>query len=371
MTMRESGLVKLRVVSCDPAQSHGQSIQVQVRVRSAVIFGGTGFIGVFFAIHLLEQGEADRVFLVDLEPLEQKSSTFRRAIAAREPRIEFVQGDVRQDLAWLQVPGEVWLVANFAAVHREPGHEQHEYYETNLPGAENVCRWAEQVGCERIIFTSSISPYGPTEEAKDERTIPTPATAYGGSKLAAEKIHMTWQARDDANRRLVIVRPGVVFGPGEGGNVSRLIKAVLHRYFFYMGNRRTRKAGVYVKELCAAMLWVLRTQPDRREHVSLFNMTMNPGPSIEEYVDAVCEVAHVRRTIPGVPYGLLLAVGYCIDVLARPLGVSHPFSPVRIRKLVRSNNIVPTFLAENGYPFRYSLATALRDWRESCPEEWT
>ena len=45
-------------------------------------------------------------------------------------------------------------------------------------------------------------------------------------------------------RKLLIVRPGVVFGPGEGGNVSRLIKAVIKRYFIYIGNRKTRKAGV-------------------------------------------------------------------------------------------------------------------------------
>lgn len=55
----------------------------------------------------------------------------------------------------------------------------------------------------------------------------------------------------------MIARPGAVFGPDERGNVSRLIKAVFGRYFFYMGNRDTRKAGTYVKELCNAMLWVL------------------------------------------------------------------------------------------------------------------
>ncbi|TRZ67277.1 MAG: hypothetical protein D4R98_04450 [Comamonadaceae bacterium] len=44
------------------------------------------------------------------------------------------------------------LVANFAAVHREPGHEDWEYYETNLYGAENVCAWAESVGCKHLFY---------------------------------------------------------------------------------------------------------------------------------------------------------------------------------------------------------------------------
>jgi hypothetical protein len=118
------------------------------------------------------------------------------------------------------------------------------------------------------------------------------------------------------------------------------------------------------------MWWVLNRQTTSGEHVSLFNMSMSPGPSIEEYVNVVCKVAGVQRFVPGVPYRLLLTVAYLIDSIARPLGIKHPFSPVRIRKLVRSNNILPNYLVENGYEYRYTLESALTDWRESCLEEW-
>ncbi|MNB99107.1 UDP-glucose 4-epimerase [compost metagenome] len=335
----------------------------------ATIFGGTGFIGSFLAKLLLENPQIRKVYLFDIEPTDNKTSNFRKNLISSNPRIEVITGDVRNSIEW--IPDEpIVLIANFAAVHREPGHEDFEYYETNLLGAENVCAWAEKVGCKRIIFTSSISPYGPSEEVRDERSLPVPLTAYGGSKLAAEKIHQIWQARDAATRQLVIARPGVVFGPGEGGNVSRLIKAVLHHYFFYMGNQDTRKAGIYVKELCNAMLWVLERQSQTGEHVSLFNMSMNPGPSIKEYVDAVCKVAGISRRIPGIPYPLLLTAAYGIDLIARPLGIKHPFSPVRIRKLVRSNNILPAWLVENSYPYQYNLESAFADWKKECPEEW-
>lgn len=339
-------------------------------MNSTVIFGGTGFIGTFFAQYLLENGYADKIYLVDIEPIEDKSSNFRKRLIHQDSRIVFVKGDVRHSLEWFTPSEAVTLVANFAAVHREPGHADPEYYQTNLLGAENVCAWAEKMKCNNIIFTSSISPYGPSEKSKDEKSLPSPVTAYGGSKLAAEKIHLIWQARDKSNRHLVIVRPGVVFGPGEGGNVSRLIKAVLNRYFLYMGNQNTRKAGVYVKELCHAMWWVLQRQPASGEHVSLFNMSMNPGPSIQDYVNTVCTVAGVKRFFPGVPYRLLLIIAYSIDAVSRPLGIKHPFSPVRIHKLVRSNNILPNYLVENGYEYRYTLETAFSDWHKSCPEEW-
>lgn len=336
----------------------------------AVIFGGTGFIGSFFAAQLVATGRFATVYLFDIEPLSGKKSDYRKRMLSALPGVSVIIGDVRKPIEWR--PAEsVGLIANFAAVHREPGHENYEYYETNLLGAENVCAWAVQVGCRDVIFTSSISPYGPSEHEKDESSLPVPATAYGGSKLAAEKIHMVWQAAKVDDRYLTIVRPGVVFGPGEGGNVSRLIKAVLHGYFFYMGNRNTRKAGTYVKELCLAMLWVLDRQKQSGEHVALFNMSMNPGPSIAEYVKSVCVVSNVNRFVPSVPYIFLLTVSMLIELLAKPLGISHPFSPVRIRKLVNSNNILPRYLERNHYPYTYTLDTAFRDWMQTCPEEWS
>ena len=335
---------------------------------NAVIFGGSGFIGSFFARHLVEANGFEKVYLYDRELISTKAFAFRRKMIQRFPQIEMIEGDVRKPIEWAPV-GSMDLIANFAAVHREPGHEGYEYYECNLLGAENVCEWADRVGCGTIIFSSSIAPYGPSESVRDERSLPTPTTAYGGSKLVAEKIHQMWQARE-ATRQLVIVRPGVVFGPGEGGNVSRLIKAVRNRYFVYMGNRETRKAGIYIKELCRAMMWVLNSEKAKSDGVSLFNMSMNPGPSIEDYVVSIARVAKISVYIPRVPSTLLLIIAHVIDVIAKPLGVIHPFSPVRIKKLIRSNNIIPTYLVENGYEYKYSLDEAFADWKIECPEEW-
>jgi len=316
-----------------------------------------------FSQYLLDRNLVDQIFLVDIKPISP-------SITCDLTKVFFVEADVRYPIDSTYLPVDVDFIANFAAIHREPGHNDFEYFNTNLLGAENICNFADRIACKNLFFTSSIAPYGVSEASKDEKTLPIPVTAYGASKLVAEKIHQIWQAKDINNRRLVIVRPGVVFGPGEGGNVSRLINAVIHRYFFFMGNESTRKAGVYVKELCNAMWWVMQGQMKNEETVSLFNMSMNPGPSIGEYVKAVCRTQGIKRFVPTVPYKALMGVAYVIDALARPLGIKHPFSPVRIRKLVRSNNIIPSYLVEHGYQFQYSLESAFADWKKCCPEEW-
>lgn len=333
--------------------------------KIAVIFGGTGFIGRHMAVHILDNNFVDKVVAADIVGLDELVCTNRMKELFASEKWVHVKCDVRQSIE-LNIPEEITCIYNFAAIHREPGHAPHEYYETNLPGAENVCAWAEAVNCEVIIFSSSISPYGPTEIPKDESSITTPSTAYGCSKLVAEKIHCVWQSRKVDNRRLIILRPGVVFGPGEGGNVSRLIKAVLHGYFVYTGNQQTRKSGIYVKELCDATTWM----QGHKESVVLFNMSMNPGPTIEDYVSAILRVSGNSRWIPTIPYELVYLGACVLDPVLRLLNISNSLSPVRVKKLIASNNILPKRLESLGYKYNYDLDAAFKEWQIEMPSDW-
>ena len=103
--------------------------------------------------------------------------------------VDYIRLDVRQKIDFDFEPTEKDIIFNFAAVHRTPGHKDYEYFETNIRGAENVIDFAEKYNIKKILFTSSIAPYGAAEELKTENTLPTPNTPYGISKLVAEKIH--------------------------------------------------------------------------------------------------------------------------------------------------------------------------------------
>ena len=340
-----------------------------IDANTYVIFGGTGFIGIHFTRYLLELGKTKDIFLVDIKPptLDEFPDLIKHAI--RNGNVQFVKSDVRKPINASELPTQADIIINLAAIHREPGHEPREYFETNILGAENVCNWAEKVKCNTIVFTSSISPYGPSEKPKTEKSLPEPLTPYGSSKLIAEKIHQLWQKGDSA-RKLLIVRPGVVFGPGEGGNVTRLVKAVLGRYFIYMGNKNKIKAGGYVKELCHSIDWMLSFMEEKKRNFLLYNFSLNPPPTVEDYVSTICEVAGVKRRFPSLPYPLLNFAAFLMSAFLKPFNISHPFSPVRIKKLVRSNNIIPEFLIQNGYQFHYTLKEAQEDWKKEKPSDW-
>ena len=184
------------------------------------ITGGTGFIGTHLTNLLSEIYPEATIYNLDIVkpgiPLPTVKNYQPALKAGQKLASQFIYCDVRKPIELegvVATPDDV--IFNFAAVHRTPGHPDHEYFETNIRGAENVCEFAERHGIRKIVFTSSIAPYGAAEELKEETTLPTPNTPYGISKLVAEKIHQIWQARDAGNRQLTIVRPGVVFGKGE------------------------------------------------------------------------------------------------------------------------------------------------------------
>lgn len=187
-----------------------------------IIFGGSGFIGTHL-IHLLKDEclkPGDKYTIWILLCLEKKVLYLE---SQKNEGVEYIRLDVRQAIEFDFEPTKDDIIFNLAAVHRTPGHPDHAYFETNIRGAENVTAFAEKHNIKKILFTSSIAPYGAAEELKTEKTLPTPNTPYGISKLVAEKIHQMWQVKDE-KRELTIVRPGIVYGKGEHGNMTRLYK---------------------------------------------------------------------------------------------------------------------------------------------------
>jgi GlcNAc-P-P-Und epimerase len=338
-------------------------------MKTVVLFGGTGFIGTHLAQHLLGADLAEQVVLVDLNEPRRMVCTQGLQSALQSGRAVFVKHDVRRPVPLGLLPDRADLIFNLAAVHREPGHERHEYFETNLPGAENVCAYAGSIGCKTLVFTSSISPYGPSEEKKSEATPPAPETAYGESKLAAEKIHLEWQAALP-QRKLLILRPGVVFGPGEGGNVTRLVRSLVRGYFVYLGNRETVKAAGYVKELSFAAMFGLDVLRQSPSSVLLLNFTMDPPPTMEQMVGAIVKTIGKARRPLSLPPWMMLAVSYPISGIESVTGIKLPINRVRIKKLIRSNNISPEGLRTLGYKYHYTLESAFADWKADLPGDF-
>lgn len=308
--------------------------------RTIIIFGGSGFIGRHYRKQFVQMGI--KVLSYDIVP-----------------DYESVFLDVRKPIDIPENFSENDVIINLAAVHRTPGHPDYEYFETNILGARDVCEFADRKGIRNIIFTSSIAPYGASEEMKEESTLPIPNTPYGVSKLVAEEINKTWAASDKKNK-LLILRPGVVFGHGENGNFTRLASAITKGLFFFPGRKDTIKACIYVKELVYQSWKLFETQ---KSNCETYNFAYYPSLTIEEISRQISDLLRKRNPSIIVP-GFLLKSG---AQLFRILGLSKMgIHPERVKKLMTSTNISGKKLKNDILKYKYSFEEALKDWYEDC-----
>ena len=328
-----------------------------------IIFGGSGFIGTHL-IHLLKAEcvkEGDEIY--DLDIVMPGEEGVVPGIVEKNEGVHYLRVDVRKPIKFKFTPTEDDIIFNLAAVHRTPGHKDKEYFETNIRGAENVTAFAEKYGINKILFTSSIAPYGAGEELKSESTLPTPNTPYGISKLVAEKIHIGWQGKDE-KRQLTILRPGIVYGKGEHGNMTRLYKGIKGHYYFYAGRKDTVKASIYVKELVRLMKY--RMIDNEFKGYDIINCTFEPAYKIEQICEAMKKATGLNRKIPKVNGKLLMGAAKVLGPIG---GKKVGIHPDRVKKLMVSTNISGKKLANMDYKFHYSIEETFKDWYKDCNKE--
>lgn len=318
-----------------------------------IIFGGSGFIGTHL-IHLLKETHpTDKIYCLDIVMPGEEGVV--PGVVEKNDGVVYERVDVRKKIEWDIETAPDDVVFNLAAVHRTPGHEDIEYFETNIRGAENVTEWCEEHNIKHVLFTSSIAPYGAAEELKRESTLPTPNTPYGISKLVAEKIHQGWADKNGA--QLVIVRPGIVYGKGEHGNMTRLYSAIKKHYFFYT-RKDTIKACIYVKELVNFFMWAIENGKN-----GVWNCTFEPAFNIEQICEAMKKATGMKGYIPSVNGKFLMGVAAVVGPLGGKVVGIHP---ARVKKLMISTNINGEKLRDSGYEWKYTLEGSFRDWFKDC-----
>ncbi len=321
-------------------------------MSSCIIFGGSGFVGTHLAEHFLKTERFDHIHLADIRPSPLDG----------RPGLSYSRTDVRQPIPANLISERPEWIFNLAAVHREPGHIRQEYFETNLSGAQNVCAWADAVGCDNMYFTSSISVYGPTDGPTDENHPIQPATPYGGSKYPAELLHEMWY-RARPGRRLLISRPGVLYGPGDPGNIMRMIKAIAKGYFAFPGSPRIYKSYGYIYGFIDSIEFVM----DSREKHFIYNYVETPTEPLMELVKNIKRFIGAKALVLPVPIWILKPLSHMVQAL---IGFRNPIHPVRVMKAATPTHIIPQALIDAGFEFQYDFEKSLWHWLAIAPEDF-
>ena len=301
-------------------------------MKKILLIGSSGFIGGFLKTNFSALG-------IDVFCADIKTDPYTNYLDIRKP--------IKTHQSFFDI---IFLLA---AIHREPGHIQSEFFDTNFFGAKNVANYATAINCNFIFFVSSISVYGPTNYPTDESVLPMPNSSYGVSKLAAELVLQGWQ-KESPNRRLIICRPGVVFGENDPGNIGRTIQAVRNGFFIYPGKKTIRKSYAYIKGLFESIVFTL----NRHENFILYNYVESETETLKGLCKAIAEEYKCSPPRFSAPISFLLFFAYLAQFFLRD---KNPFHPVRVHKAALPTHIIPKWLIDHNFPFKWNFRTALRD----------
>ena len=219
------------------------------------------------------------------------------------------------------------IVINLAAEHRDDVTPKSLYDDVNVTGAENVCNVCTKLGIKKIIFTSSVAVYGFAPLGTDETGKINYFNDYGRTKWLAEEEYRKWLVSDQENS-LTIIRPTVIFGEQNRGNVYNLLKQIACGKFLMVGNGKNVKSMAYVENVAAFIEYNLNNSSG--EH--LYNYIDKPDFDINTLVTEVNQILGKSKKLFHWPYWLGYLGGLCFDILAFILRRKLSISSIRVKK---------------------------------------
>jgi nucleoside-diphosphate-sugar epimerase len=315
-------------------------------MRNINVIGGSGFIGTRL-MHRLRINDSNLSKIIDKAPSKAFSDlvTMSDVRSVEQLRESITRGSV---------------IINLAAEHRDDVRPLSLYDDVNVGGAKNICIVAREKGVQIIIFTSSVAVYGFAPIGTDESGKIAPFNDYGRTKYEAEQVFKAWQAEAPEERTLVIIRPTVVFGEQNRGNVYNLLRQIASGRFVMVGHGENRKSMAYVENVAAFIEYSMSFKPG----VYIYNFIDKPDFTMNSLVMNVNQILGRSEKISfRLPFAMGYLIGKGFDLIAAITGKRFAISSIRVKKFC-ANSVYNTAIDKTGFvrpvPLEQALAQTVR-----------
>lgn len=304
------------------------------------VVGGSGFIGTRLCQRLHAAGRPFSI--VDIRTSRRFPEHSKLA-------------DVRDVDALTQAIEPGSIIVHLAAEHRDDVRPLALYDEVNTFGTANICEAARRQGVGTIVFTSSVAVYGFARIGTAEDGPINPFNDYGRTKYEAEGHLRSWQAEDVAYRTAAIVRPTVVFGEQNRGNVYNLLRQIASGRFRMVGKGENRKSLAYVENVAAFLEFCMGLPAG----IHVANYIDKPDFNMNELVQLVYRLLGRGDDLGWrIPVPLALAGGFAFDLYGRISGTKPAISSIRVRKFC-ADSVYASAAGSMGFEPPVALGDAL------------
>jgi UDP-glucose 4-epimerase len=323
-----------------------------------LITGAAGYIGSHFCVEALQEG-------YEVVALDNLCNSSRRSLQAVEQitqkTLTFVEGDIRDKecLAQLFAEHDILAVVHFAGLKAvgESNDKPLHYYDNNLGGTVALLEAMKDAGCERLVFSSSATVYGLSEQMPLQEDHPTGAiNPYGRTKLMIEEVLQDLHAGDPSWRISIL------------------------RYFNPVGAHSSGEIGESPNDIPNNLMpYIAQVAVGRRPELQVYgNDYPTPdGTGVRDYIHVVDLVRGHLRAIerldrqPGLSiHNLGTGQGYsvleAVAAFEKASGqtIAYQFAPRRAGDAAVSYGDPAKAKAELGWEAEYGLARMCEDvWR--------
>jgi nucleoside-diphosphate-sugar epimerase len=268
-----------------------------------LVTGSSGLLGGHVVELLSARGDRVRA-LVRRTSNRQHLQTF--------PNVEVFEGAIDRIEGLAEAMDGVDAIVHCAGVVKARSSD--EFFAVNVGGTSNVVQAARALKgkLRRFVHVSSLEAVGPSS---DGRPVPAdqenPVTAYGRSKLAAEKVVLA--AKDDLP--VTVLRPGAIYGPRDR-EILEAFRAIRLGLLPLIDHGRAKGMWIYATDCASACIRAVEAEvPSGRAYF----VDDGCGPIDQKQMLTDAEAALGRRAVvrSSLPVPVLMTVARGLEVFGR------------------------------------------------------
>jgi 2-alkyl-3-oxoalkanoate reductase len=267
-----------------------------------LVTGASGFVGRHVVDALRSQGDAVRALV------RTEASADQLCDAGTEVQV----GDVREPGVLVEAVRGVEVVYHCAAAVG-PAYSQREIHDISLAGARHLLEALRQQGSGRAVLLTSVNVLGtrPLDSATEDMPCRRSHDASADVKIDIEALAWDYERRQGVD--VTILRPGLIYGPGDRHNLPQMIRVLRRGKFAFIGSRDNIAPIVSIRDVVEAMLAAGRT-PQSRGRV--YHITDGSRTTIGQFIERLAELIGCPAPTKVLPYAVPRLACGVFDALA-------------------------------------------------------
>jgi nucleoside-diphosphate-sugar epimerase len=314
---------------------------------TAAVTGATGFLGSALVTELVKRQQAVRILTRDEKKAHQQFAD----------TVTIIPGDITDAVQVQRAVAGATTIYHLAGRLYHPSIPAELYRQAHVEGTRillSACQGQTQL--RRIVHVSTTGVFGVTGETLAAEDAPVaPTNPYEATKLEGEQLAL--KAHQEQGLPVTVVRPGLVYGPGDLHLLGFFVSINKGRFRVIDGGKALLHP-VYIDDLLAALLLCAERS---QAHGRSYNIAGERPVTIRELASAIARALDRELPAGSIPLWLANLASHIFAVMPGMKGGRAPLTRSRVQFLTNSRIYdISRAASELGYTPKVGLEEGMK-----------